>query len=80
MPSSEFDFDVITGPSGKGCHSVVLLPAADPTAAILRVSTAEPVSKVIVSPTVIPAVLLTWMVVSPARAGTARPEVDRPSR
>ena len=30
---------VITGPSGRGCHNVVLLPAAVPMLAILRVST-----------------------------------------
>ena len=34
----------------------------------------------IVSPTDMPVVLLTWMVVSPARAGTASPELERPSR
>ena len=71
---------VITGPSGRGCHSVVLLPAAVPMLAILRVSTLEPVSMVIVSPTDMPVVLLTWMVASPARAGTASPELERPSR
>ena len=71
---------VITGPSGRGCHSVVLLPAAVPMLAILRVSTPEPVSMSIVSPTFMPVVLLTWMVVSPARAGTASPELERPSR
>ena len=34
----------------------------------------------IVSPAFIPSVLLTWMVVSPALAWTARPEFERPSR
>ena len=41
---------VITGPSGSGCHSVVGLPAAVPTLAILRVSAPAPVSMAIVSP------------------------------
>ena len=71
---------VMTGPSGRGCHSVVLVPAAVPTLAILRVSTAEPVSISIVSPTFMPVVLLTWMVVSPFCAGTASPELARPNR
>src|SRR5450759_2183221 len=75
---------LITGPSGRGCHSVVLLPAAVPTLTILRVSALdeelEPVSMPIVSPTDMPVVLLTWMVLSPARAGTASPELERPSR
>src|ERR1035437_5732982 len=69
-----------TGPSGRGCHSVVLLLAAVPTLPILRVSTPEPVSMLIVSPTDMLVVLLTWMVLSPARAGTASPEVERPRR
>ena len=66
---------VITGPSGRGCHSVVWLLAAVPRFAILRVSALEPVSMLTVSPTDMPVVLLTWMVVSPARAGTAKPGV-----
>ena len=59
---------------------MVLLPAAVPMLAILRVSTLEPVSMRMVSPAVMPAVLLTLMVVSPERAGTASPELERPSR
>ena len=31
-------------------------------------------------PTDMPVVFLTWIVVSPLRAGAARPEFDRPSR
>ena len=34
----------------------------------------------IVSPAEMPAVLLTWMAVSPAREGKASPELERPSR
>src|ERR1039458_4465290 len=68
---------VITGPSGRGCHTVVALLASVPTLAILRVSTLEPVSMRSVSPTDMPVVLLTWIVVSPARAGTASPELER---
>ena len=71
---------VMTGPSGTGCHTVVLLLAAVPRVAILRVSALEPVSMLTVSPTDMPVVLLTWMVVSPLRAGTASPELERPSR
>ena len=43
---------VMMGPSGSGCHSVVLCLAAVPTLAILRVSALEPVSMLIVSPSV----------------------------
>ncbi len=50
---------VMIGPSGRGCHSVVWLLAAVPILAILRVSTLEPVSMVIVSPTDMPVTLLT---------------------
>ena len=70
---------VITGPSGRGCQSVVLLLASDPTLTTLRVSAPEPVSMAIVSPAFMPVVLLTWMVASPARAGAASPELERPS-
>ncbi len=65
---------------GEGLPQRGGAPAAVPMAAILRVSTLEPVSMVMVSPTDMPAVLRTWMVVSPARAGTARPELERPRR
>ena len=68
---------VITGPSGRGCHRGVVLLAAVPTLAILRVSTLEPVSMLMVSPAVMPVVLRTWRLVSPARAGTASPESER---
>ena len=67
---------VITGPSGSGCHSVVLPEAAVPRLAILRDSP----STSIVSPAVMPVVLRTLIVVSPALAGAASPELDRPSR
>src|ERR1039458_6592411 len=69
---------VITGPSGTGCHTVVLLLVEDPRLPILRVATLEPVSMLIVSPAAMPVALLTLMVVSPARAGTPSPELERP--
>ena len=50
---------VITGPSGNGCHSVVLFAAGVPMPAIVRVSALEPVSMTIESPTVMPVVDLT---------------------
>ena len=50
---------LITGPSGRGCHTVVVAPAGVPTLTILRLSTPAPVSMVIVSPAFMPAVLLT---------------------
>jgi len=71
---------VITGPSGRGCHSVVLLLAAVPTLAILCVSALEPVPIATVSPAFIPVVFLTYSVDSPTCAGAARPEFDSPSR
>ena len=48
---------VITGPSGRGCHSVVRSPAAVPMLAILRVSFSAPVPMPIVSPTFMPLML-----------------------
>src|SRR4051794_32137569 len=66
---------VITGPSGSGCQSVVLPLAAVPTPAIVRVSP----STSIVSPALMPVVLRTLMVLSPALAGAASPELERPS-
>src|ERR1035437_10122444 len=71
---------VITGPSGRGCHKVVLLPAAVPMLAILRVSTLEPVSISIVSPTFIPAVLLTWMTDDSNRFSALRPHAPESIR
>src|SRR4051794_2594255 len=50
---------LITGPSGSGCQTVVGFPAGVPTLTILRVSTPEPVSMVIVSPALMAVVLLT---------------------
>jgi hypothetical protein len=70
---------VMYGPSGSGCHSGVLLLAGVPTLAILRVSAPAPVSLCTVSPALRPVVLRTLRVVSPALAGAASPEVDRPS-
>ena len=52
--------------------------AAVPMLAIFRVSASLPM--VIVSPTFMPSVPRRWMVVSPASAGTASPELERPSR
>src|SRR4051812_22359492 len=66
---------IVIGPSGCGCQSVVLAVAAVPTLAILRDSP----STSIVSPAVMPATLRTLIVLSPAPAGAARPEFDRPS-
>ena len=71
---------MITGPSGRGSHNVVAAPAAVPRLAILRVSLPEPVSISIVSPTLMPVMLLTWMVMSPFRAGAASPELASPRR
>ena len=59
---------------------LVAISAAVPIAAILRVSAPAPESMPIVSPAFMPAMLLTWMAASPARAGTTRPELERPSR
>ena len=53
------EFVSLTGPSGSGCHSVVLVLAAVPMLVILRVSTAEPVSISTVSPTFMSVVLRT---------------------
>src|SRR5262249_18260207 len=50
---------VITGPSGSGCHTVVLLAAGVPRLAIECVSALAPVSISIGSPTFIPVVLRT---------------------
>src|SRR4030042_1434584 len=92
---------VITGPSGRGCQTVVrprvppLRPPKKPppkggadgagavgvlVLAILQISTTEPVSISIISPTDIPVVLLTYMVVSPFFAGPVRPELARRGR
>src|ERR1039457_4638489 len=71
---------VIAGPSGTGCHTVVLLLAAVPTLAILRVSTLEPVSMLIASPAAMPVVLLTLMVVSPGCEEPASRELEKQSR
>ena len=70
---------VITGPSGSGCHSVVLSAAGIPRLAIVRVSEAAPASITIESPALIPVVLVTLIVLSPLRAAAASPELESPS-
>ncbi len=64
------------GPVETGMNSVVMAVAAVPTLAILRVSP----SMSICWPAAKPVTLLTLIVVAPALAGAASPELERPSR
>ena len=71
---------VITGPSGRGCHSVVVLPAAVPSWRSCGSPRRRRCRCRSYRRRSCRSVLLTWMVVSPLRAGTASPELERPSR
>src|ERR1700754_3457981 len=64
----------VIGPSGSGCQSVVEPVAAVPMALILCASP----SMLTVSPTVMPVIERTLIVLSPALAGAERPELERP--
>ena len=64
------------GPVETGMNTVVIAVAAVPTLAIVRVSP----SMSIFWPAAKPVVLLTLIVVAPALAGAASPELERPSR
>src|SRR5689334_4649987 len=64
------------GPVETGANTVVIAVAAVPTFLMTRVSP----SILICCPLANPVVLLTGMLVAPARAGADSPEFERPSR